>query len=98
MSNGWKTHETWLVNLYLGESPGWMEEIYDKANELRGDVWDVRELGRYLEFTIKENAYDWLEASPEDMMFRDLFLSALSEVDWRELAEHYMADAEEYAA
>ena len=82
--NGWANHATWLVNLWLGEYN------YDHS-ELSG-------LSRYdatqaLKETVDNILTDY-ETTKLDGLAADLINSALSDVDWYELADSYMEDCE----
>ena len=106
--NGWANYETWLVALWLDNDQGTHEATRDLVqqaficadgpNEFN-KAWYTREgaEAHWLEDALK----DWIE-DPENgllpdlgaSMAADLMGAALSEVNWRELAEHYLADAE----
>ena len=84
--NGRKNYETWLVALWIDNDGGdahWRE----RANELR-DTYDLScELERfYTELAEQE--------IPASGMFADLFNSALREVCWYSIAEHYIDELE----
>lgn len=82
--NGWANHATWLVNLWLGEYNYDHSELsglsrYDAAQALKATVDDI--LTEYEEAKLSGLA-------------SDLINSALSDVDWYELADSYMEDCE----
>jgi hypothetical protein len=84
--NGWKNYETWLVNLWIDNDGGayyWAE----RAEEVR----DVSDLADEME-TYYTALAD--EAIPSQGMFHDLFNSALREVSWYDIAEHYINELE----
>jgi len=88
--NGWKNYETWLVALWIDNDGGadyWME----RADEVR----DVSDLADEMESYYTELAS---EVIPPQGMFNDLFNSALREVSWYDIAEHYINDATPEAA
>ena len=76
--NGWKNKETWLVNLWLGDS--FVEQMEDGQKITEGFI---RETVEYL----VDSTGHWC-----DPMVRDLLNCALSEIDYRELAKHYLSD------
>lgn len=96
--NGWYNYETWLVNLWLGNEQHTENAISDyvKENKLR-DLED----DSYTEDVL--TLADWLEEFVDKMnplgsdasMFSDLLGAALSEVNWREIASHYIEDYRE---
>lgn len=76
--NGWTNKETWLVNL-------WFEsDLYTYLQE--SGIRDVYDAAEYLESTVEEfmPELSGLEA--------DLFNCAFCAINWRELAECYLAD------
>jgi len=84
--NGWKNYETWLVALWIDNDGGadyWME----RADEVR----DISDLADEMEAHYTELAG---EVIPPQGMFNDLFNSALREVCWYDIAEHYISESE----
>lgn len=80
--NGWATYETWLVNLWLTDSPHTEELIREWAKEME-DYELARTLEDYVDdMADEENIYNGL--------IQDLIKSAMSDVDWEELAQHYI--------
>lgn len=82
--NGWTNHATWLVNLWLGE--------YNyNHSELSG-------LSRYDATQALKEAVDNILTDYENAklsgLAADLINSALSDVDWYELADSYLEDCE----
>ena len=109
--NGWHNYETWAVNLWMSNDQGSddfyrgiAQEAYDESTEeLRAD--------RSIIFTRDEVATrvfaDRLKDDHEERqtestgiagVFADLLSGALSEVNWFEIAEHYIADVNKPAA
>ena len=79
--NGWSNYETWQANLWLGDDDAdYMRESGDVTPEI------VRE---YAEQALSDDR-DELPGG----LIGDIVNAWLSTVDWRELAEHYQADAE----
>jgi len=73
--NGWKNKETWLVNLWLGDS-------------LQCDLEDGIEVTHYyIEELVEELARDFYESGNGFMV--DLLNCAIGEIDFYEIAEHY---------
>jgi len=76
--NGWKNKETWLVNLWLGDS--FVEQAEDGQKITEGFIRET------VEYLVDSTGHGC------DPMVRDLLNCALSEIDYRELAKHYMSD------
>ncbi len=82
--NGWANHATWLVNLWLGEynyDPSALSGLsrYDATQALKETVDNIL------------TEYDTVTLSG---LAADLINSALSDVDWYELADSYLKDCE----
>lgn len=92
--NGWTNYETWLVNLWLDNDQGSQEHWTERAEELVKDDADEAEASLASEL---ESQHD--EQSEELVgnagVFSDLLSAALSEVNWREIASHYVDTAKE---
>ena len=80
--NGWTNYETWRVNL----------EMFD-GEEARSGI-DAYHLGQ--EF--KAYAEEAIEQSSAPGLARDYALAFLSDVNWREIAGHYIEEEEEEEA
>jgi hypothetical protein len=87
--NGWTNYETWLVNL-------WMDNDYgsvDYWNEVAEEVWDEDDPDksqRELADRMKEQI---MEGQPElTGLYGDMLNAAFSEVDWDEIASHYLGE------
>lgn len=98
--NGWFNYETWVVNLWLNKNDtGGLEEmvqeIYDNAKP--SYKWETKEdAARYdLAQTLKDMHEGVL---PEVQGFAaDLLNAAMSEVNWDEIAGHYLDAVEKDA-
>jgi len=88
--NGWKNYETWLVALWIdndGDADYWTERA--------AEIADTYDLAKEMEGHYTERS-EWV--IPPQGMFNDLFNSALREVSWYDIAEHYINDATPEAA
>ena len=94
--NGWTNYETWLVNLWIDNDQGLYEDAKDQAREglRRGN--SARKIG--------EDFGDQLETSlrdsnqwPEAGMIADIIATFWHEIDWEEIAEHWVEGMEEDA-
>ena len=79
--NGWKNYETWLVNIWYGDS---YSEYYlaefregDLLSKVRAD-----EVRHYVESALE------LDDTLPSGLVTDLVGNAMSQVDWHRLAEH----------
>ena len=73
--NGWKNKETWLVNLWLGDS---LTMDQESGYEITAE---------YIEEYVDEIIAD--SGSRGDGFIADLLNCALGEIDYHELASHY---------
>lgn len=78
--HGWKNFETYMVGLWLDND----HELYDHVLEMAKSSADMGELSQQIKALVEENEPD-LGAS----VYADLLNSAMSDVDWYEVAEHY---------
>jgi hypothetical protein len=96
--NGWTNYETWAAKLWLDNEQGTYYEVTGKATEIHEEATEAGEEPGTLELA------DWLKDYVTGMMpeipaslASDLLGAALSEIDWDEMAESYLADAKEEA-
>ena len=82
--NGWSNYETWLCALWMDNDPGSSEHWHRLARGYK----DARSLADSMRAEFEENMPDIYG------FWQDLIIGALREVDWREIAEHYMAELE----
>jgi hypothetical protein len=82
--NGWSSYQTWVVNLWMGESGTFFDEM---AEEFDSPYDFAQWLKEYHE-----------EFSPipsdEASVYSDLMGWSLSAVNWDEIAHHYFDDRE----
>lgn len=86
--NGWSNYKTWNVALWIDSDPGSYEEARDMAKRA-GDAGH---------FVFVSQLKKWVHKRAPDLgysMFSDLLNSALGEVDWHEMAEHWHDDVHE---
>jgi len=78
--NGWTNYETWLVNLWFSDS--YNEHYLEQFRE--GDL-----LKRVNSDQLRDYVDDFMaHQTPENGLVTDLVNNAMSQVNWRELAEH----------
>lgn len=81
---GWSNYSSWCTALWLDNDQGDYSIMVDKAKEYSVD--DGYEFGQW----IKE--YVWEMKLEMTGLFDDLLTSALQEVDWTEIANHYLEE------
>ena len=99
--NGWTNYETWCVALWLDSDCG----TYNHYQQLAQHCFDDADIHEHLGITKVEHAVYELskrikeeveEAQPEVQgLYADLLGAALSEVNWFEIASHYIDDIRE---
>ncbi len=80
--NGWTNYATWRVNLEIFDGIDLMDYGWQKLDE-----YDLAE-------AMKEHAEEIIEQSSGEGLARDYALAFLSDVNWRNIAEHYLGDYE----
>ena len=87
--NGWVNYETWNINLWYGDT--FKEDAVAFLEAADGDrVTATEMLAGHIRLTVADWAPD-LGSSP----FGDLLAMSLSEVDYWELAESYIAEIQD---
>lgn len=97
--NGWHNYETWAVKLWIdNEEPSyryWQEATraaWGDPEEWDGESNRSRKARMALADQLKD---EYAENAPElDGIYSDLLGAALSEVDWYEIADSMLTDAE----
>jgi hypothetical protein len=97
--NGWTNYETWNVSLWLDNDEGSYTYVRERADELKAEAVAARDENESVDDPTYELA-EWLEEFVEETtpdlgasMFADLLGAALSEVDWREIAESVLSES-----
>lgn len=88
--NGWQNYETWLASLYLGgvDWQGFVEtKLLGEEEEITEDK-KVAMLAEYFKKIIEEEAG---KAGLDNFLY-DLLTSAISEIDFTELAYVFLDD------
>ena len=96
--NGWTNYETWAVALWIDNEQGTSERARELAqefaeepqiNKLTGRDQTAYQLGKAINEWVEE---EMLPAIGEASLQADLLGAAVSEVNWYEIAEHYLSD------
>ncbi len=99
--NGWTNYPTWCINLWCANDEGLYNLVREQARECIANASDddavdrdtaAYELAQWLAESLCELGGDYglvpeIEGFPADLMSW-----ALGAVDWREIAEHWIAD------
>ena len=95
--NGWSNYETWLCNMWFNDFDFTdMMDMFDKCED-NCDVLEIIEnyikehVEEYVEYSLGDNS---VAISPGDQhgFIHDMLNAAISEIDWRDIAEHYVDD------
>ncbi len=91
--NGYANYETWAVALWIDNDQGLYSTRLELVQEAVNDEEEPYQIGQRLK--------DWVNDSDNGIipdlgatLASDLLSAALSEVDWTELAEHWMDEAD----
>lgn len=84
--NGWTNKETWLVNIHYGDV---IQEQIEEVGHL-----EANEIQEFVEYVALE--CEALHSLPSGLLM-DFINDSFREVNWDELADHYVTDEEEVA-
>lgn len=97
--NGWTNYETWCVALWFGndapEQSFWEEQARDawESSETEATFTRAERAILTLADSMKEHVEEYAGPVTEKAtMLSDLMSAALSEVNWYEIAQHYVQD------
>jgi len=103
--NGWRNYETWVTALWLDNDQAsqeyWRAEtqsVYDAAHEatqVRQAIWTVEQARR---IQLADRLKDVIEQESPVMgasLYADLMGAAIAEIDFQEIAEHYLDELEQ---
>ena len=96
--NGWHNYETWAVKLWIDNE----RAEYDYWRNETVETWANTEATEYLtrsqaaRFSLADSLKEWHQDNTPDLSgpFCDLLNAALSEIDWDEIADAMLTDAE----
>jgi len=88
--NGWSNYETWLCNLWFNDFDFTdMMDMFEQCED-KCDVLDIIE--NYIKEYVAEFVEYSLPPASQHGFIYDMFYAAISEIDWRDIAEHYVDD------
>lgn len=90
--NGWKNYETWVTALWIDNDYGSYQYRCELVEQVKEECEEQEERKNYLASVLK----NWIEEQNPladcANVFTDLLNSALSEIDWQEIAENYLSE------
>lgn len=94
--NGWTNYETWLFNMWFDDA--FTEEAQEHYNDAEDDETFTKEENAALSLAdyIESYAEEFIgESIPKQAGFvADLINASLSEINYHEIAKHYLADVD----
>ena len=89
--NGWTNYETWLANIHFDnwDFSEYVEQIADTEPEDEGDVRNWLE--DYIREAVRDLTFEQVDTW-NNPWISDLVMAAFSEIDFRDIAEHYSED------
>ena len=89
--NGWTNYSTWLCNLWFSDfTPLFEDHIEDLSDEHNSKDELLDTLEEWIESDITE--YVECNVNEENGFIMDMINHALHEIDYRDIAEHYVDD------
>lgn len=86
--NGWANYETWLVNLWIDNDFG-----SDYWQEVAKELWDEDDPDKSQRLLADQMENEIAEHMPDlKGLYADMLNAAFSEVDWDEIAGHYVEE------
>lgn len=104
--NGWTNYETWVVNMWMDNCEGsydyWREVAREISNNLEDPTNSLTKMDEAIYLLADRLKNDHEEAKDEILerleltasLWADLLGAALSEANWREIAEHLLENVE----
>lgn len=104
--NGWTNYETWATALWLDNEQATQDYWRERARECREEapassqveesIWTIDQAARFtLADALKEEVSEGTPVTAEASLYADLLEAALQQVNWHEIAEHYLTDLDD---
>jgi hypothetical protein len=102
--NGWTNYETWCTALWIDNDQGEQEAVRELAQDAYDNpavnqfVAGLDRLERLQTMKLVETLKDHIEEQWPDLgasMWADLLNASFGEIDWYDLARHYLAEVHE---
>lgn len=99
--NGWSSYETWCINLWIGSEQSsdayWREQAQECWNESETErsFSKAERATLTLADRLKDEIEEGNPLAESASLYSDLIGSALSEVNWYEIAAHFIADCDQ---
>ena len=104
--NGWTNYETWVTALWLDNDQAtqdyWWEvarkcrDAAPAASQVEEGIWTIDQTARFtLADALKEEVSEGTPVTAEASLYADLLGAALQEVNWHEIAEHYLTNLDD---
>ena len=91
--NGWTNYDTWLCNLWFDNFEfSEMLDMFDGCED-KGDILNTIE--DYIKSYVEEFVDSYLAPGDTHGFIHDMINSSLREIDFRDIAEHYVDDVAE---
>lgn len=88
--NGWTNYETWLCNLWFDNFD--FSDMLDMFDGVENKVDIRRKIEDYIEEYVEEFVESYLASGDTHGFIHDLLNSSIQEIDFRDIAEHYVDD------
>ena len=91
--NGWTNYATWMVNLHFDSL-----DFSDEVESGQFDDMDADDIRCHVASSIQELVKSYLEevVDTNNCFVADVINSTINDVDWHDIAEHYVDDIVEH--
>jgi hypothetical protein len=93
--NGWTNYETWLVALWIDNEQGTHEQRREMARDIKSNNDSEDAHIDHFGDAIREWVEEAMMPDHGATLAADLLNGALSDVNWREIAENWLDEVEE---